>query len=62
MPLGMVSGVDRGMGVSEGRDRRREGAILGVNWGRPIVTNGDFATCSSQITLGSTCYYCTITN
>ena len=25
-------------------DRRREGAVLGVNFGRPIVTNGDFAT------------------
>jgi len=28
----------------EGGDRRREGAVLGVNLGRPIVINGDFAT------------------
>jgi len=27
-----------------GRYRRREGAVLGVNVGRPIVTSGDFAT------------------
>ena len=40
--VGMVSGVGRGMGVLDGgRDRRREGAVLGMNWGRP---NGDFAT------------------
>jgi len=25
-----------------GGDRRREAAVLGVNFGRPIVTNGDF--------------------
>ena len=43
MPFGVVSGVGRGMGlldwvvVGEG-----EGADLGVNVGRPIVTNGDF--------------------
>jgi len=28
-----------------------EGTVLGVNLGRPIVTNGVFATRSSQITL-----------
>ena len=28
-----------------------ERAVLGVNMGRPIVTNGAFATRSSQITL-----------
>ena len=33
----------------------RERAVLGVNMGRPIVTNGAFATRSSQITL-RTCY------
>ena len=46
MPFGMVSGVGRGMCVldgvviveGEGRD------CFGVNLGRPIVTNGDFAT------------------
>jgi len=32
-----------------------EGVVLGVNLGRPIVTNGAFATSSSQITL-RTCY------
>jgi len=31
-----------------------EGAVLGVSFGRPIVTIGDF---SSQVTLSSTCYY-----
>jgi len=43
MPFGMVSGVGRGMGVLDGSgDHRREGAVLGVNLGRPIVTNGAF--------------------
>jgi len=38
-----VSGVGLGMGVLDfGGDRRREGAVLGVNLGRPIVTNGAF--------------------
>jgi len=41
MPFGMVSGIDRGMGVLDGvGDRRREWAVLGVNLGRPFVTNG----------------------
>ena len=45
MPFGEVSGVSRGMGVLDGSgDRRREGAFWGMNLGRPIVTNGDFAT------------------
>jgi len=35
-----------------------EGAVLGVNLGHPIVTNGAFATRSSQITL-RTCYLLT---
>jgi len=39
MPFGMVSGVDRGIGLVI---VEREGAVLGVNVGRPIVTNGDF--------------------
>ena len=40
---------------------KEEGADLGVNFGRPIATIGDFvvscarATHSSQITLGRTC-------
>ena len=43
MPFGVVSGVGRRMVVlDEGGDRRREEAILGVNVGHPIVTNGDF--------------------
>ena len=43
MPFEMLSAVSRGMGVLDGSgDRRREGAGLAVNSGRPIVTNGDF--------------------
>ena len=39
----MLSWVGRGMGVLDwDSDRRREAAVLGVNLGRPIVTNGDF--------------------
>ena len=34
-----------------GGDRRREGAILGANVGRPIVTMGPLRRGSSQITL-----------
>jgi len=45
MLFGMVSGVGRGIAVLDGGgDRRREGAVSGVNMGRPIVTNEDFAT------------------
>jgi len=40
-----VSGVGRGMGVLDGGDDRRRGrGSFGVNLGRPIVTNGAFAT------------------
>ena len=40
------------MGVLDGGgDRRRERGSSGVNLGRSIVTNGAFATRSSQITL-----------
>ena len=40
MPFGVESGVGRWMGVLDGSgDLRREGAILGVNLGHPIVTN-----------------------
>jgi len=43
VPFGVVRGVGRGMGVLDfGSDRQREGAVLGVNLRRPIVTNGDF--------------------
>ena len=56
MPFGVVSRVGLGMGVLDfDGDRRSEGAVLGVNLGRPIVTNGAFATHCSQITL-RTCY------
>jgi len=42
MPFRVVSGVVRDMGVLDGSgDRRREGAVLKVNLGRPIVINGD---------------------
>ena len=42
MPFGVVSGVGRRMGVLDcGGDRRREGAVLGVKVGHPIVTNRD---------------------
>ena len=56
MPFWVESGVGRGMGVLDGDgDRRREETVLGVNLRRPNVTNGAFATLSSQITL-RTCY------
>jgi len=53
IPFGMVSEVGLGMGVLDFGDggRRRKGGSLGVNLGRPTVTNGAFATRSSQITL-----------
>jgi len=43
MPFGLVSGVGRGMGcVLDGVVIVEwEGAVLWVNLGRPIVTNGD---------------------
>jgi len=44
MPFEMVSGVGRGMGVLDGVVIiEGEGAVLWVNFGRRIVTNGDFA-------------------
>jgi len=52
MPFGVVRGVGRGTGVLDGGgDRRRGRGSFGVNFGRTIVTNGAFATRSSQITL-----------
>jgi len=45
MPLGMVNGVGRGMGVLDGVVIiEGERAVLGVNFGHPIVTDGDSAT------------------
>jgi len=59
MPFGMESGVGRGMSVLDGgRDRRREGAVLGMKLGRPIVTHADFvaywcgSACSDQAVVG----------
>jgi len=41
MLFGVVIGFSRGMGVLDGGgDRRREEAVLRVNVGHPIVTNG----------------------
>ena len=56
---GSVGSVEDGI-LDGGGDRRREGAILGLNVAHPIVTNGDSAALclegwrygSSQITLG----------
>jgi len=43
MPFRVVSGVDRVMDVLDGVETvKGEGAVLGVNVGHPIVTNGDF--------------------
>ena len=45
MPFGMVSAVGRGMDVLNGvMIVEEEGTVLGVSWGRPIVSNWDFAT------------------
>jgi len=42
MPLGVVTGVSREMGVLHGMEFVEGGAVLGVNVGHPIVTSGDF--------------------
>ena len=43
MAFRVVSGVGRGISVLDvDGDRQKEGAVLGVNVGHPIVTNGDF--------------------
>jgi len=57
MLFGVVSGVGRGMRVLNGVVIvEEEGAVLGVNVGHPVVTNGIFCMRgrrgSSQITLG----------
>jgi len=44
VPFGVVSGVGHAMGVLDGRwlsSKGKEGALLKVNVGRPIVTSGD---------------------
>jgi len=44
MPFGVLRGVGREMGILDGVVIVKvEGAVLGVNLGHPIVTNGDFA-------------------
>jgi len=59
MPFGVMNGVGLGMGVLDGvMIVEGEGAVLRVNLGRPIVTNGAFASRSSQTTL-RTCYLVT---
>ena len=41
MPFGVVNGIGRGMGVLDGGgDHGRGRAVLRVNVGHPIVTNG----------------------
>jgi len=55
--VSLVNGVDRGMGVLDG-DRRRGSDSLGVNLGRPIVTNGDFATRLFPNYFGQNLLYC----
>ena len=42
MPFRIMSGVGRGIGVLDGCGYLQRGrAVLGVNLGRPVVTNGD---------------------
>jgi len=42
MPFGVVSAVDRWMGVLDGVEVVDGRGSFVVNFGRPIVTNGDF--------------------
>jgi len=43
MPFRVVSEIGREVDVLDGDgNRQRKCAVLGVNLGRPIVTNGDF--------------------
>ena len=45
MPFGIVRGVGRVMGVLDGGGNRQiERGSIGVNLGRPIISNGDFVT------------------
>jgi len=46
----VMGGVGQGMGALDGgRDRRRVGAVLGVNLGRAIVTNRDNGNFVAQL-------------
>jgi len=50
MPFGMVSAVDRGMGVLDGDVyRRKKGAVLGVNLGRPVVIIGPLLRSCAEV-------------
>ena len=50
LPFVMVSGIGREMGVLDGDGySRREWAILGLNLGRPIVSNGDCDAALSKL-------------
>ena len=52
MPFGMVSVVGWGMGVLDGVVIvEGEGAVWGMNLGRPTVTSGDFAQLCESDTL-----------
>jgi len=44
MPSGVVSWVGQGTDVLDGGRSVKGGALLGMNVGYPIVTNGDFVT------------------
>jgi len=62
MPFGVVRVVGQKMGVLDGGgDRRREGAVLGVNLGRPIVINQWELCCVSDALFpsysGRTCHF-----
>jgi len=53
----MMSGVRQGMGVLDGMVIvEGKAAVLGLNLGRSIVTNGTLQQGCSQITFGSTCF------
>ena len=63
MPFGVVSGVGLGVGVLDGVVIvEGEGAVLEVNLGHAIVTNGAFATHSSQIILRTCCCFSAATD
>jgi len=43
MPFEVTRGVGQGMGVLDGAETvEREGAVLRINVGHPILTNGNF--------------------
>jgi len=60
MPYGVVSGVGRGIGDGCGSCRRGSGSF-GLNLGHPIELMGILLCFSSQITLGTICYWCKTT-